>query len=190
MDSRTLSEFVEKAADRADIHGQLHEYGVSRYWSGVSEERHVEVGTNGSSYWVAVGVGLPAMAEDAEIVWAPVDGYDRAKHLEDQPPPPIVGNADFDSFYLLLGPGADSVAHWLSPESCSAFLRYEELHPTLQWFDIIRMTRRLHLRCSPPLWRSNASWYQLGEGPFTSERAARAVEGMVDLATTLEHAQA
>jgi hypothetical protein len=116
MDSRTLSEFVEKAADRADIHGQLHEYGVSRYWSGVSEERHVEVGTNGSSYWVAVGVGLPAMAEDAEIVWAPVDGYDRAKHLEDQPPPPIVGNADFDSFYLLLGPGADSVAHCGRPK--------------------------------------------------------------------------
>jgi hypothetical protein len=189
VEPERLSQFVERVAALVRLDGTVCESGLSRYWAGRSRDRDVEVGTNGSVYWVAVGVQLNGLPEDAEVAWAPLDTYARVKILEEGVDSAATGDAVFDSLYVLLGPGAGRLARWLTPEARRAFVTQEPVHPSLHWFDIAAMARRLNLRCYPPLQRVPGEWVELGMGPFVPERAADAVSGMLQLAEQLEQAR-
>jgi hypothetical protein len=190
VEAERLSRFVEGVAALARLDGTVREDGASRYWTGMNHDRAVAVGTNGSEYWVAVGLELNGVPVDAEVVWAPLGTYARVQFLEEGGAPPITGDDEFDALYLLLGAGAERLAHWLTPEARRAFVMKEPVHPSLHWFDIVAMARRLHLRCYPPLYRGvPGRWFELGVGPFSPERASQVVSDMVQLAVELEQAQ-
>jgi hypothetical protein len=186
MQPQALVDFVERAGSLATTNGALENCGVSRIWRGTSDSgRPVDIGTNGSYYWVTTDLVPSFFPGNVAIVSAPRGTYAREKWLEASPLP-LSGDDRFDSLFLALGDASHAV-QWLTPARRDAFVEAADIHPSLQLFDPIALAPRVHLRCEPSVYRGGpGQWYELGSGPFTPENARDAAQRILTLAVRLE----
>jgi hypothetical protein len=182
------ADFVRQVGSLLGASIEILEFGVSRILECRLEGRRSRLGTNGSSYWTFAETALPGLPEDTEVWWGPADSYARVKTLEDGTTLPVTGDAAFDTAYMLLGADAPRLSDWLPEGARRALVESADLHPSIRWLVQPELTRQLHVRAEPSLWRGAppATPVQLGEAAFTVERAARSLQRTAALASLLE----
>lgn len=187
MNPQSLTAFVERAAKLAGLDGEVDSFGVSRIWRASVDGRRVEIGTNGSYYWVATDLRPTSIPDGVVVASAPEGSYARAKYLDECHPHPPTGDVEFDSLFVIMGGPEHAIARWPDAAARRAFIEAADVHPSLERLDTVQLAPRLHLRAAPSMHRgAPGQWHALGTGPFTPEHAADAARRLLALAVRLE----
>jgi hypothetical protein len=177
---------LDAAAELAGVSGKVETYGPSLILKAEVEGRACELAMGSKHLWVAVDTSW-GMPEDCLVLWAPVNSYLRVKCVEDAASLPAwSGDSVFDASYCVVGPSAPAFVATGGPAEREALCRYEWLRPDVTWLDTVAMSRRRHIRATPPISELD------GEGcpPLSGAYAAHCLRGALKLATLLEATRA